>query len=475
MSGPGTTFVRREIWGFGLADPVVTGYASAVARMRERPASDPTSWSYQAAMHGSYATPAAPLWNECQHGSWFFLPWHRMFLYYFEQIVRAAVVESGGPADWALPYWNYGVGGRNATVPVAFRQPKQADGSENPLYEAERAPGINSGASLPERAASPAKALGRPHFIGSAEFGGGATAPAQFNEAGGELEETPHNVVHSLVGGRGLMGDIKKAAQDPIFWLHHANIDRLWSLWSETPGHSDPQEAQWRTQTFEFFNAQGQKVSMPCEQVLATLADLGYTYDTTPATPPAPAARAVAPPPPPPESPEPPTVPQRQMIGASVERIELVGGEASVPVLIDPKAAEQPMAPNQHAYLNVEDIEGESNPGTVYGVYANLPQGAPADQEAAHHVGNISFFGIERAREPAGDEPAHNLRTSLDITPLARELQADNEWVGHTLLVTFRPLSLGPPETPDQSDPVRALRGEDRPIRVGRVSIFYDA
>ena len=54
----------------------------------------------------------------CQHQGWFFLPWHRMYLYFFERIVRAAVVEAGGPADFALPYWNYDKPFPGNTIPI---------------------------------------------------------------------------------------------------------------------------------------------------------------------------------------------------------------------------------------------------------------------------------------------------------------------------------------------------------------------
>src|SRR6478672_13757353 len=40
-------------------------------------------------------------------GTWFLLPWVRMHLWYFERIVRAIVAETGGPRDWALPFWGY--------------------------------------------------------------------------------------------------------------------------------------------------------------------------------------------------------------------------------------------------------------------------------------------------------------------------------------------------------------------------------
>src|SRR5262249_52822443 len=77
-------------------------YADGVKAMQARPATDPTSWTYQAAMHGTYATPAKPLWNTCQHGTYFFLSWHRMYLYFFERMVRAA-----SDPKFNLPYWDY--------------------------------------------------------------------------------------------------------------------------------------------------------------------------------------------------------------------------------------------------------------------------------------------------------------------------------------------------------------------------------
>ena len=109
-----TTYVRKSIWGLetpNMWDPSTTAYVKAVAEMNTRSEDDPTSWAYQAAMHGSYSDPPAnAVWNQCQHGTWFFLPWHRMYLYWFERIVRSIVVQQGGPSDWALPFWNYSLG-----------------------------------------------------------------------------------------------------------------------------------------------------------------------------------------------------------------------------------------------------------------------------------------------------------------------------------------------------------------------------
>ncbi|MGH3426206.1 MAG: tyrosinase family protein, partial [Mycobacteriales bacterium] len=117
--GAAELFVRRDVWSLGASgswDPITTGYAQAVAAMKARPVTDPTSWAYQAAMHATYAdAPPGAVWNQCQHASWYFLSWHRMYLYYFERIARKAVAAEGGPADWALPYWNYSVGGQSST------------------------------------------------------------------------------------------------------------------------------------------------------------------------------------------------------------------------------------------------------------------------------------------------------------------------------------------------------------------------
>jgi tyrosinase-like protein len=116
--------------------------------MQSRPETDPTSWLYQANIHGFPAPGedsacAAPTsvpriaWASCQHGSFFFLAWHRMYLYYFERILRQA---SSDPT-LTLPYWDYSQDD-NRQLPFPFRQPATAS---NPLFVAERRPSINAG------------------------------------------------------------------------------------------------------------------------------------------------------------------------------------------------------------------------------------------------------------------------------------------------------------------------------------------
>ncbi|KAI9719091.1 MAG: hypothetical protein M1812_003721 [Candelaria pacifica] len=49
-------------------------------------------------------------------------------------------------------------------------------------------------------------------------------------EAHGSVESL-HNAYHGLLGGEGHMSRVPVAAFDPVFWMHHCNIDRIIALW----------------------------------------------------------------------------------------------------------------------------------------------------------------------------------------------------------------------------------------------------
>jgi tyrosinase len=165
--------------------------------------------------------------------------------------------------------------------------------------------------------------------------------------------------------------------------------------------------------------------------------------------------------------------PPRELIGATQDGVTLTGQQTTVPVPISGHAADG-FGEHVHAYLNVEEIAGESNPGINYVVYADLEGGEAPSPESPHYLGTLSFFGIERARNPVGDEQPHSLQASYDITPIARELESRGEWAGQELPVTFAPLDLVPPGAGPTSG-VSPTPHEDRPIRLGRLSVFYDA
>ena len=139
---PDSPVVRRDVFSDG-GQQDLTWYAVGVAELQSRPISERTSWRFFAAIHGfdqDFWTRAGaweagdPLpgdadpdqfWLQCQHASWYFLPWHRGYLMAFEALMRDAIVAKNGPATWALPYWNYFNPGQNK-LPSAFADPGTA-------------------------------------------------------------------------------------------------------------------------------------------------------------------------------------------------------------------------------------------------------------------------------------------------------------------------------------------------------------
>jgi tyrosinase len=59
----------------------------------------------------------------------------------------------------------------------------------------------------------------------------------KFCGTGGTLEDNPHNNVHNFVGG--IMAGAG-SSRDPIFMMHHCNIDRIWWLWPQGGGADSP-------------------------------------------------------------------------------------------------------------------------------------------------------------------------------------------------------------------------------------------
>ena len=298
---------------------------------------DPTGWTYQANIHGLLRPPATlpEGWQTCKHNRGDFVNWHRMFLYYFEQVLRKA---SGSPT-LALFYWDYSDPSQRA-VPAAFRAAHDPESAKpgttmaNPLYLENRGQGINAGAELHDEATQAELSLAAPTFsdqvtIGRRIYPGFGGVP----DAGGCLEDVPHNFVHDQVGG--LMGNPASAGNDPIFWFHHCNVDRLWSVWTNA-GHQNPTGDGWADQPWLFFDGDGKKVTQTFAQWLR---DHGpeVVYDdeaprvasaAPPPGAPAPDDAGVAPvePPPAPDAPPPevdtaqvaPAAPRAKDIGAQM-------------------------------------------------------------------------------------------------------------------------------------------------------------
>jgi tyrosinase len=416
----GAAFQAIEQW----TDPRGLGYQSQVHdTFLPR-----TSWP----QHGQHRV----LWAECAHTQWFFLPWHRAFLLEFESVVRAHVQDLGGPATWALPYWN---SSDYATLPEAAELPQplrgeflpdgvevpgvEADGDgrfPNPLHEPTRAMTGPSGLVGPPSASSwpdASDALSRHHFATATDadavsFGGGYLEDlTQFHAAteSGKLDDQPHGSGHVHVGG--FMGLFQTAGLDPVFWMHHANIDRLWETYAHDLGHGYPfadgvpaggvaRDAfeSWTNRYFRFLRPDGSVTKWKAPQLLEVEV-LGYAYSTTerPRMLPVstdPAGQDIEPFGLAPGGSFPVAAADHVQIAEATD-VELVGGGDEDPGVPD----------GARWHLRFDGIRSQAPAQTSYAVYLGLgPDEEPDPRDPEHYIGMLSLFGVyEASQEDTGN------------------------------------------------------------------------
>ena len=220
----------------------------------------------------------------------------------------------GGPKDWALPYWNYSNSAADALLPKPF-QTAQIDDPDKPgtkknnnLHVPQRVAAANAGTAFLSGAdtnlnclkvpTDPAQGFG--DNLG-ASFGGGKTEHHSFTGGReGALEITPHDAVHGALGqGGGFMNGFTTAPLDPIFWLHHCNIDRLWEVWiqrqkqlgvlkrnpnpaTNTAAADKTLDQTWLDLVFDFHDEDGKAVTIRSKDLMDTrVAPLSYEYEDT--------------------------------------------------------------------------------------------------------------------------------------------------------------------------------------------------
>src|SRR5262249_20434503 len=102
-----------------------------------------------------------------------------------------------------------------------------------------------------------------------------------FRDSNSDFQD-PHDNIHIMMGGP--MQNRHTAAQDPIFFVHHSNVDRLWNLWlAKGGGRADLVKDQiWGVKEYTFFNENTVPVKMTSCDVLRAAQQLGYTYECEP-------------------------------------------------------------------------------------------------------------------------------------------------------------------------------------------------
>jgi tyrosinase len=257
------TVKRRSIRGMSWKDPDLVAFRRAVERMKALPQSDPRNWITFAEIHRAY----------CPHGNWYFLPWHRAYIRSFERLCQ----DLSGDPQFALPYWNWTADRR---FPAQF---EAGDDSNNPLLHSR--PGVTRDFSLTDDMVGGrviSRIMQSPDFeaFGNTRPRRQADTSAQWQMRSGsttELEFNPHASVHQAIGGN--MAITPLAARDPVFYLHHANIDRLWSAWNAR-GNANSADAMWRDFAFnrQFIRPDGTAWNVGVAD-LGSPASLGYQYD----------------------------------------------------------------------------------------------------------------------------------------------------------------------------------------------------
>jgi tyrosinase len=243
----------------------------------------------------------------------------------------------------------------------------------------------------------------------------------------GVMESQAHDMLHDAVGGEaGNMGDPRTAARDPIFWLHHANVDRLWNRWLDISGHLLPDPAadkDWYDQEFPFYDENGGQVVVTVRKVLE-VASQESSYDddrTLLAAAPAPAGRGKV------------MEPKITDVGAAQPALKLSTkpftkplelAEDAKPMLtaaLAPRAATDVEPPA--VLLRVEGIRAPKETHVTFEVFLTKKGEEPSKKS---YVGPIPFFG-RRGNGEHGHKAGEGFTQGFDVTRLVQRLRTANK------------------------------------------------
>jgi tyrosinase len=444
---------------FEVSDPampanILTSYNTAITAMLALPPSDPRNWYRNAFVH----------LFDCPHGNWWFLPWHRAYLVWFERICR----QLSNDQNFALPYWDWT---KNPRVPAAmfdgvldpndshyiasvdqfqstfqapidelyasFSQAQQDALTQRNLsnssdflglaqrmfFDQPNARGLTAANPGLDAATQSTVAIGVVRSAlddfpfsgdGAPGFASGKAGQHSAGSVKGILESQPHDNVHGAMGGGdGAFMVSFLSPVDPIFFLHHANLDRLWDVWTRRqtalnraalPDGTDL--TAWSNEQFLFFS---DETPLPVTKTNAgdykSIGDFGYDYSPGSGEDqvPAPSVAAAAP----------KAVAAMRSFSANVTSRALQTPEAAAVAVTEAPAASAQAAPLTAAPATVE-VTMKLTPadtGRRFRVLAGPAGGAPVE------IGAITVFG------PHGDHAQPSTFT-LPLPPDARPLAA---------------------------------------------------
>jgi polyphenol oxidase len=433
--------VRVRKSAFELSAPEVDRLKSAYAALRKLTtdsADDPRGWLRQGYVHcwycgGGSSGDAA---SEDIHGGWHFFPWHRAFLYFHERILCKLI----GDDTFALPYWDWDSEGRQ-TFPAVYGDPNDPS---NPLSDMLRSarpgdaidPGVVSAPIMNPTMNAPTNNL----FMGS-------------QNDSGALENQPHGPVHiwtadtTSQAANNDMGVLDTAAQDPVFFAHHGNIDRLWSVWlGLAPTHRNFTSPTWLTHVWQFYDENSVWTQIAISDVIDMENSLRVSYQPPSVNPiwtfvPRPAVVALVPG----SGPFAADAQAALLVANAPEGIPLgtapVTRSISLPPLSASAFSTLTPASAPSYVLHIEGIEVPADRQAYFRVYLNLPgANAGTKVESPNYVGTVTV--LAKSKSPHAHQHA-GVNAAFDITEaLARVAKA----AGTNLSVTLVPVAAGGPQ-----------------------------
>lgn len=378
---------RLSVNGMANDHPTIISYRKAVEAMRALPTADPLSWESQARIH----------LNFCPHGNWYFLPWHRAYLQRFEAIC----VELSGDPQFRLPYWDWSADPR---VPAPFWVSGSGLNHPRAAGPNDRAEEVMIGQAVIDDIVLPEEEF--------EEFASGASATQRGGSTQGPLEGRAHNHIHGFIGRD--MGTFL-SPRDPVFWLHHANVDRIWAQWNKR-GNGNTASSGWRDFAFgaNFVDTAGNPVDVRVADMEDTRT-LGYVYDDVGSFDvPAPAAIPLAG----------PEAAEISFTGSNDQR-SVPGKVVSIPVPANIKQLRRVVSAAEAAgpdrvFAVISDIDAPENEQMVVRVFVNKPDATPETSvDDPHFAGSFGFFVFSHARKHGHAQSSFRVELTKTLQRLA--------------------------------------------------------
>lgn len=388
---------RRLRVGSPEVDADIALYRQAVTLMKGL-SSDPRNWTAQATIHG---TPSG--FNFCEHGTDHFFDWHRAYLFYFEKICQKLT----GNSQFGLPYWNWN---QNPDIHPAFLDPS------SPLFLARSRTSMAGVGAV----STPTLDL----ILGDGNF-------FTFRQ---QLEGTPHNTVHSYIGGT--MGGYASAL-DPLFWTHHCMVDYCWYKWNADLGHNTTNDPTWVGHVNSHFVDADKNPASDTAGVTTLMPLLSYQYESSAigSSPASASIRAKA---------EYQRLEKRIREGANVrfditQRVHLA--DRVVASIGKPLSIESRLEPDTFArIINVDSARDAIFATIGYAqlpassdfsvrVFVNFPAATAGTPDTdPHYAGSFAFFGTEAATAAMrAGERHHQPAFLVNLTGTIRRLKERGE------------------------------------------------